>query len=101
MAAAAFDQPYYLYLCGGRSGPSRDCRSIRRFRHFRRCGCGIDAGARGWGRSSGDLAFGGVSIPIAGTLFVGVWLYVDQLGSVFSTPCVIDGDWVYPRRVNS
>jgi len=98
MAAAAFDQPYYLYLCGGRSAPQQGLPFNSPFQTFSPLRLVASTQAPGvGGRSSGDLAFGGVSIPIAGTLFVGVGFMSTQLGSVFFKPCVIDGDWVYPK----
>jgi hypothetical protein len=48
------------------------------------------------GRAGTDLAFGGVAIPHAGTLYVGPAFISSSATGQFK-PCVIDGDWIYPR----
>ena len=96
LGAATHDQPFYLYLCGGRFAPQQGLPFYPPFTTISplRLVASTQAPNLG-GRASGDLTFGGVTIPRYGTLYVGIG-FISTTGNGIK-PCVIDGDWIYPQ----
>jgi hypothetical protein len=99
LGAATHDQVCYLYLCGGRWAPQQGlpphaAPADNVWAPLRLVASTTAPSIEG--RAISDLAFGGVTIPNAGTLFVGVAFISSSATGQFK-PCVIDGDWIYPQ----